>query len=313
MDENRKLISIVTPCFNEEENVEKLYFSVKAEFGKLPQFRFEHIFIDNSSSDKTVQILKNLALTDQNVKVIVNSRNFGHVRSPFYGLLQAKGDAAMMLAADLQDPPELIPQFIKKWEEGNEIVIGIKGQSLETPLMFLIRKTYYHLISRLSEIELAKNYTGFGLYDKKIIKILRELNDPYPYFRGVILELGFNVARITYIQPARERGITKNNFYTLYDIAMLGICNHSKIPLRFATILGFFFSIVCFLVALGYGIAKLFLWEQFALGIAPIVIGIFFISSIQLFLLGIVGEYVGWIFTRVSNRKLVYEKERINF
>jgi len=313
MDENRKLISIITPCFNEEENVEKLYLAVKAEFGRLPQFRYEHIFIDNHSSDRTVQILKNLAVTDENVKIIINSRNFGHIRSPFYGLLQGVGDAVMLVVADLQDPPELIPEFIEKWVQGHEIVIGVKAHSLETPLMFMIRKTYYHLINRLSEIELAKNYTGFGLYDKKIINILKELNDPYPYFRGIILELGFSVARISYTQPVRKRGITKNNFYTLYDMAMLGICNHSKIPLRFATFLGFSFSLISFFVAFAYIIAKLIFWDQFALGIAPIVIGIFFISSIQLFLLGIVGEYIGWIFTRVSNKKLVYEKERINF
>jgi glycosyltransferase involved in cell wall biosynthesis len=313
MNENRKLVSIVTPCFNEEENVEKLYLAVKAEFGKLPQFRYEHIFIDNNSSDKTVHILKGLASIDPNVKVIINSRNFGHIRSPFYGLIQGTGDAVMLVVADLQDPPELIPEFIEKWVNGHEIVIGVKAHSLETPLMFMVRKTYYHLINRLSEIELAKNYTGFGLYDKKIINILKELNDPYPYFRGIILELGFNVARISYTQPARKRGITKNNFYTLYDMAMLGICNHSKIPLRFATILGFSFSLISFFVAFAYIIAKLIYWDQFALGIAPIVIGIFLISSIQLFLLGIVGEYIGWIFTRVSNKKLVYEKERVNF
>lgn len=310
---NKKLISIVTPCFNEEENVEKLYEAVKAEFNRLPNFEYEHIFIDNHSLDKTVEIIKRIASIDKKVKLIVNSRNFGHIRSPFYGLTQATGDAVMLMVADLQDPPELLSQFIEKWMEGHEIVIGIKAQSLETPLMFLIRKTYYNLINRLAEIELAKNYTGFGLYDKKIINILKELNDPYPYFRGIILELGFNVARITYTQPARKRGITKNNFYTLYDIAMLGICNHSKIPLRFATFIGFFCSAVSFMVAIGYVIAKLLFWEKFSLGIAPIVIGIFFISSIQLFLLGIVGEYIGWLFTRVSNRKLVYEKERVNF
>jgi glycosyltransferase involved in cell wall biosynthesis len=309
----RKMISIITPCYNEEDNVQKLYEAVKAEFDRLIQYDYEHIFIDNNSQDRTVEIIKALALNDPKVKLIVNSRNFGHIRSPYHGLLQGTGDAVMLVVADLQDPPELLPQFIENWEQGHEIVIGIKAQSLETPLMFLIRKTYYNLINRLSEIELAKNYTGFGLYDKKIINILKELNDPYPYFRGIILELGFNVARINYVQPARKRGITKNNFYTLYDIAMLGICNHSKIPLRFATFLGFFFSVISFLVALGYVIAKLFYWEQFALGIAPIVIGIFFISSIQLFLLGIVGEYIGWIFTRVSNRKLVHEKERVNF
>ncbi|HXH73860.1 MAG TPA: glycosyltransferase family 2 protein [Bacteriovoracaceae bacterium] len=308
-----KLISIVTPCYNEEDNVEGLYAAVKAQFQKIGKYDYEHIFIDNASGDKTVEILKKIASQDSNVKVIVNSRNFGHIRSPFHGLVQASGDAVMLVVADFQDPPELIPEFISKWENGHDIVIGIKNQSLETPLMFFIRKCYYTLVSKLSEIELAKNFTGFGLYDRKIIKILRELNDPYPYFRGIILELGFRQARINYIQPVRKRGITKNNFYTLYDIAMLGICNHSKVPLRLATILGFSFSVICFMIALGYLVAKLIFWDKFALGIAPIVIGIFFVSSIQLFVLGIVGEYVGWVFTRVSNRKLVYEQERVNF
>lgn len=309
----KKKISIVTPCYNEEDNVEKLYRAVKAEFKTLENYDYEHIFIDNASTDRTVEILRDICLQDQKVKVIVNSRNFGHIRSPFYGLLQANGDAVILVVADLQDPPELIPQFINKWEEGQDIVIGIKNQSMETPMMFFIRKVYYYISNNLAEIELAKNFTGFGLYDKKIIKILRELNDPYPYFRGIILELGFNLARINYIQPARKRGITKNNFYTLYDIAMLGICNHSKIPLRAATFLGFALSIISLLVSFGYGIAKLIFWDKFALGVAPLVLGFFFISSIQLFLLGIVGEYIGWIFTRVQNRKHVYEKERFNF
>lgn len=313
MSDSKRMISIVTPCYNEEENVEKLYELVKEVFSKLPAYTYEHIFIDNASTDKTVEILKRICAQDKNIKLLVNSRNFGHIRSPFYGLTQASGDAVMLVVADLQDPPELIPSFIKKWEEGHEIVIGIKDKSLETPLMFFLRKTYYNLINRLSEIQLAKNYTGFGLYDKKIINILKELNDPYPYFRGVILELGFSVARISYVQPARKRGLTKNNFYTLYDIGMLGICSHSKIPLRIATFLGFTFSILSFLVAMGYVAAKLIFWDKFALGIAPIVIGIFFVASVQLFLLGIVGEYVGWIFTKVTNRKLVHEKERINF
>lgn len=309
----KKVISIVTPCYNEEDNVERLYQAVKAIFEQLGQYDYEHLFIDNASTDKTVSILKELAAQDHRLKIIVNSRNFGHIRSPFYGLIQANGDAVMFLVADFQDSPDLIPQFIQKWEEGNEIVIGVKNKSLETPLMFFIRKLYYTLVTRLSEIKLEKNFMGFGLYDRKIINILRELKDPYPYFRGIVFELGFNVARIYYVQNRRIRGITKNNFYTLYDMAMLGICNHSKVPLRLATMLGFVFSVICFMVALGYGVAKLVFWDHFALGIAPIVIGIFFISSIQLFLLGIVGEYVGWVFTRVSDRKLVYEKERINF
>jgi len=309
-----KKISIVTPCYNEEGNVELLYEKVKEEFFKLSlNYTYEHIFIDNASTDKTVDILKKIASHDKNIKLIVNSRNFGHIRSPIYGLLQSTGDATMLIVADLQDPPELIPQFIKKWEEGNEIVIGVKNQSLETPLMFFIRKCYYNLLDKLSEIKLIKNYTGFGLYDKKIITILKELNDPYPYFRGVVMELGFKKSILNYIQPERKRGITKNNFYTLFDIAMLGICSHSKIPLRLATFVGLIFSLFSLLVAFCYALYKFIFWDSFSLGIAPVVIGLFFIGSIQLFMLGIVGEYIGWIFTRVSAKSLVYEKERINF
>lgn len=310
---HQKLISVVTPCYNEEDNVEKLYQAVKKEFEQLENYDFELIFIDNCSQDKTVAILKEIAQKDVRVKIIVNSRNFGHIRSPFYALLQSTGAASILMASDLQDPPDLIPKFIEEWERGHEIVMGIKNESLETPLMFTIRKAYYYLINKLAEIELSKNFTGFGLYDKKIISILKELNDPYPYFRGVIHELGFSVQKINFVQPARLRGITKNNFYTLYDIAMLGICTHSKIPLRLATLVGFIFSLISFLVAIGYCVAKLLFWNSFSLGIAPLVVGLFFFASIQLLLLGIVGEYVGWIFTRVSQKKLVYEKERINF
>ena len=308
-----KKISIVTPCFNEEANIEKIHELVKNEMLKLNNYDYEHIFIDNASKDQTPKLLRKIAAQDPKAKVIFNSRNFGHIRSPFYGLLQASGDAVLLVVSDLQDPPELIPDFIRKWEEGNEIVIGIKNESLETPIMFFIRKMYYNLIGFLSEIKLAKNYTGFGLYDNKIIEILKGMNDPYPYFRGIIFELGFNVATINYTQPARLRGFTKNNFFTLYDIGMLGICNYSKAPLRIATFLGFFFSALSFLAAAVYFVLKLIYWNNFSLGLAPIIIGLFFVSSIQLFMLGIVGEYIGWIFTRVSNKKLVYERERINF
>ncbi|MBL6989642.1 MAG: glycosyltransferase family 2 protein [Bacteriovoracaceae bacterium] len=310
-----KTISIVTPCFNEEDNVETLYHKVKDEFTKLDQYTYEHIFIDNASTDKTVQIIKSIAKNDPNIKLIVNSRNFGHLRSPVYGLKQAMGDAAMLVVADLQDPPELIPEFIKKWEEGNEIVIGVKNKSHESPLMYLIRTAYYNLINRLAEIPLAKNYTGFGLYDKKIIDLLKANPDPYPYLRGLIFEFGFNVVRIKYTQPVRKRGITKNNFFTLYDIAMLGICSHSKVPLRIATISGFVFSMVSFLIGICYFIAKLVFWSKFSLGIAPIVIGVFFFTSMQLFFTGILGEYIGFIFTKTNNRDqpMVIEKERVNF
>lgn len=308
-----KLISIVTPCYNEEENVEELYLQVKNIFSNLPQYKYEHIFIDNASKDKTVYILKAIAKLDKNVKIIVNSRNFGHIRSPYYGVLQASGDAVIPVVADLQDPPHLISEFIKKWEEGYKIVLGVKSQSQESPTMFAIRKMYYDFINRVSEIELTKNNTGFGLYDKSVIQILREINDPYPYFRGLISEIGFESYKIEYNQPSRKRGITKNNFYTLYDIAMLGITNHSKVPLRIATMLGFIMSLVSFLIAGCYLMLKLFFWNSFTLGTAPVVVGLFFFASVQLFFIGIIGEYIGSIHTQVLKKPLVIEQERINF
>lgn len=306
-------ISVVTPCYNEEENVEELCRQVRDVFATFPDYSYEHIFIDNASKDRTVEILKRLAKEFPFVKIIVNARNFGHIRSPYYGLLQAKGEAVVLMVCDLQDPPGMIRDFIQKWEEGYKVVLGVKTQSKETPAMFLVRKMYYEFIGRLSEIELTKNNTGFGLYDKRVIEVLREVNDPYPYFRGLISEIGFESAKIEYTQPARVRGFTKNNFYTLYDIALLGITNHSKVPLRLAAMLGFVMSAVSLLIALGYFVAKLIYWDHFSLGIAPLVIGLFFFSSVQLFFIGILGEYIGSIHTQVMKRPLVTEKERVNF
>jgi glycosyltransferase involved in cell wall biosynthesis len=306
-------ISIVTACYNEEENVEAVYNKVKEVFAGLADYRYEHIFIDNASKDRTVPILKEIARNDRNVKIIVNARNFGHIRSPFYGILQAKGDAVISLVADLQDPPALIADFLEKWREGYKIVLGVKKNSEESAAMFAVRKVYYNLIGTISEVNLTKNFTGFGLYDKQVIDILRKIDDPYPYFRGLISDIGFESAIIEYVQPARKRGITKNNFYTLYDMAMLGITNHSKIPLRLATMLGFLLSILSAVTAFVFFIAKLIFWSRFTLGIAPIVIGLFFFASVQLFFLGIIGEYIGSIHTQVLKRPLVIEKERVNF
>lgn len=306
-------ISIVTPCYNEEENVRELYLRVKAEFDALPAYDYEHIFIDNCSRDRTVELIREIARDDGRVRLIINARNFGHIRSPYHGLLQAGGDAVMLMVCDLQDPPELIPEFIRKWEEGFKVVIGVKTQSRETAAMFFIRSLYYRLIGSLSEIELTKNFTGFGLYDRRLIDILREVNDPYPYFRGLIADIGFERAVIEYTQPARTRGITKNNFYTLYDMAMLGITNHSKVPLRLATMLGFSVSIASLVVALGYLAAKLIWWNTFTFGTAPLIIGLFFFASVQLFFIGIIGEYIGSIHTQVLKRPLVVERERVNF
>jgi len=308
-----KKISIVTPCFNEEDNVELLYEKVKKQFVNIDGYTYEHIFIDNDSQDKTVDILKSLAKKDKNVKIIVNSRNFGPVRSPHYGLLQGSGDATMLVVADLQDPPELIPEFIKKWEEGNEIVIGVKNQSDESTVMYLIRKVYYNLTTKLSESKLVKNYYGFGIYDKKIIEVLKNIKDPFPYTRGMIMDLGFKLDTIYYRQPVRHRGVTSTNFFSLYDIAMLGICSHSKVPLRVATISGFFLGFLSLIIAFIYLIYKLFYWDSFSVGTAPLVIGMFFLGSIQLFFIGLVGEYVGHLIAKNSKFPLVIEKERINF
>jgi len=308
-----KLISIVTPCYNEEENVEALYLKVKEVISKIPEITYEHIFIDNASKDKTVQILKGLAAKDKNLKIIVNARNFGHIRSPFYGLLQTQGEAAAFLSADFQDPPELLEQMVKKWQEGFKIVVGIKKQSGEKKSMFFIRKAFYRFINRISEIELTENFTGFGLYDKSVVEVLRKIDDPYPYFRGLICDIGFERAELEFFQPARKRGITKNNFYTLYDMAMLGITNHSKMPLRLATLVGFILALVSILVSFIYLICKLLFWSSIPYGFAPLIIGLFFFGSVQLFFIGILGEYIGSIYTQVLRRPLVIEKERINF
>ena len=308
-----KYISIITPCFNEEANIEILYQRVKSVFETWEEYSYEHIFIDNCSTDNSPACLKQLAAVDPNVKVIFNSRNFGWIRSPYYGLLQATGDAAIMMSCDLQDPPELIPDFIKKWLEGYQIVIGIKEQSSESSILFLGRKLYYKMVSRLADIPLFENFTGFGLYDKNILNLLKTQDDPYPYFRGLIAEIGFEVATIPFTQPRRQKGISSSNFYNLYDVAMLGITNHSKVPLRLATMCGFVFSGISLLVGIGYLIAKLIFWNYFSMGMAPVVVGMFFFASVQLVFIGILGEYIGSIHTKVLKRPLVIEKERINF
>jgi polyisoprenyl-phosphate glycosyltransferase len=308
-----KTISIVTACYNEEDNVEKLYLAVKGIMNGYSGYEYEHIFIDNYSRDKTVPILKKIAAIDSKVKIIVNERNFGHIRSPFHAILQAKGDAVISIVADFQDPPELIKTFIAKWEEGNKIVIGIKNKSEENPLMFLIRKMYYNVIERISSVEHIKNFTGFGLYDRKFIDVLKKLNEPYPYFRGLVAELGFSRCEVMYLQTKRTSGKSKNNFYTLYDIAMLGFINCSKVPLRVSIFIGVSIGLISLLVAVGYLIYKLLYWETFNAGIAPLVIGLFFFSSVQLFFIGILGEYIGAIYTQVKNHPHVIEKERINF
>lgn len=308
-----KLISIVTPCFNEEENVEQLCQEIRDVMHGYQNYDFEHIFIDNASTDGTVKRIKEIASSDPRVKLIVNCRNFGHIRSPLHGMLSANGDAIVLMASDLQDPPRLINDFISKWEAGYRIVIGVKPTSRETFAMATIRRLYYRTIGRISEVGLIPNYTGFGLYDRSVIEIVREIDDPYPYFRGLIADLGIEYASVPFEQPKRLRGITKNNFYTLYDMAMLGITSHSKLPIRLATMAGFTLAAMSLLTSLVYLALKLFFWDYFSFGTAPLLIGFFFFASIQLFFIGIIGEYIASIHTHVMKRPMVIEKERVNF
>jgi glycosyltransferase involved in cell wall biosynthesis len=309
---DKKLISIVTPCYNEEDNIEELCSRIASVMEELP-YEYEHICIDNYSTDSTIKKIKQIAKNDKRLKLIVNARNFGHIRSPYYGLLQSSGDATILIASDLQDPPEMIPEFIKKWELGFKTVLAVKPESNESLIMFKIRKAYYRLISKISEVQLVQNATGAGLFDKAVINILKDIQDPYPYFRGLLCEIGFPIATVPFKQPRRLRGVTKNNFYTLYDIAMLGITNHSKIPLRLMAMGGFALSFLSLIVALIFLIAKLLYWDSFQLGTAPIIIGIFFFGAIQAFFIGILGEYIGSIHTQVRKMPLVTELERVNF
>lgn len=307
-----KHITVVTPCFNEEENVETVYNETRRIFSTISGVTYDHLFIDNASTDATVRILREIAVKDPAVSVIVNARNFGHIRSPMYGLLQAKGDAVILLVADLQDPPELMRTFVEQWLQGSPIVIGVKPEAKESAIFFAVRRMYYRLVTRIANVKLIQNFTGFGLYDRKVIEIIRQIDDPYPYFRGLVCEIGFDVVQIPYVQPRRKRGISKNNFYTLYDIAMLGITSHSKVPLRLATIAGFFLSGLSLFVSFVYLILKLLYWNSFSMGSAPMLIGLFFFSSVQLFFIGLLGEYVGAILTYAQKRPLVVERERIN-
>jgi len=307
------LISIMSPCFNEADNIEELIQRVCSALRKAGIENYEIILADNDSTDGTQEIIRELAKKNTRVKAIFNARNFGHIRSPYYAFLQAQGDAVISLASDLQDPPEMIPTLIDEWKKGIKAVVCIKESTDDSTFFSLIRKTYYALVDRLADIETIQNFTGFGIYDKAIVDYCRKIDDPYPYFRGVIAEIGLPIKKIPYHQPIRKRGITKNNFYTLYDNAMIGITSHSKIPLRLAAMLGFSMGLLSMLVAGGYLIAKLLFWYTFPFGTAPLVIGLFFFASVQLFFIGILGEYIGAIYTQVLQRPLVVEKERINF
>jgi len=307
------LISIVTPCYNEQENVAEVHRRVREIMGAVEDVDYEHIFIDNASTDSTVSILREIAAGDPRSRLIINARNFGSLRSPYHAILEAQGDAVILLVADLQDPPELIPEFIARWKAGAKVVVGVKSGSQESAVMFAIRRAYYGLLASIGEHGLLQNFSGFGLYDRQMVDALRRMRDPSPYLRGLISEIGFEPSIVEYVQTARKRGITSNNFYSLYDIAMLGITSHSKVPLRLATMGGFLLSLLSLLIAFAYLVLKLVFWNQFSLGMAPILIGVFFFSSVQLFFIGLLGEYIATIHTRVMNRPLVVEQERVNF
>ena len=305
-------ISVCTPTYNEKENILKLYSEIKKIF-EDNNLEYEHVVIDNNSDDGTIEILKDICKKDKNFKVIINQKNYGHIRSPFYGLLQTSGDATILMSSDFQDPVELIPKYIEKWKSGKKIVLGKKETSDETKIFFSLRNLYYKFLNLLSEDDLTLNTTGSGIFDKEVIEELKKIKDPYPYFRGLITELGYKISFINFNQPKRMAGQTKNNIFTLYDIAMLGLVKHSRKPLRFMVLVGFLSSFICFLTGLIYLFYKIIFWNSFSVGVAPIVIGLFLIASIQITLLGLVGEYIGVILLNQKKTPLVVEKERINF
>jgi glycosyltransferase involved in cell wall biosynthesis len=308
----RKKLSVMTPCYNEEGNIRNVYEAIREIFSRT-SYDYEHLIIDNNSTDSTPKILREIAASDKNVKVIFNYKNFGQANSPYYATLLAEGDAVITYMADMQDPPEMILDFIKKWEGGHDVVIGIKKQSKDHFPWNLFKKLYYFIIAQLSENGHFANFSGFGLYDQSFIKVLRQLNVQIPYFRGLVSEYGRNIACVEYTQGERKRGRSKNNFWSLFDYAMIGIVNQSRIPLRVAIFIGFSFAFINLLISFGYFVYKLLYWDSFQLGIAPAVIGIFFFFSLQLIFIGILGEYVGIIYLHVKQKPLVIERERLNF
>ena len=307
-----KKISVLIPCYNEEENVEAIAAAVTDEFrNELPAYDYEIVFIDNNSTDRTRDLLRVLVSSDPHIKAILNAKNFGQFKSPYYGLMQTTGDCTILLVADFQDPVELIPEFVHAWEEGYKIVIGRKTDSKESRLMYWLRGRYYHFIRKFSDIEQIDQFTGFGLYDRSFIEILSELDDPTPFLRGIVAELGYKRKEIEYTQPRRRAGKTHNNFYSLYDGAMLSFTSYTKIGLRFATFIGFFGALVSFLIGIYFLVRKLINWYGYEAGIAPLIILVGMLGSLQLIFIGLIGEYIMSINQRVMNRPLVIEEERI--
>ena len=309
-----KTVSVVVPCYNEEENVRAMADALREMFAaELPAYRYEIIFIDNDSRDKTREIIRGICAEDPDVRGIFNARNFGQFNSPYYAMLQSSGDCTVLMAADFQDPVELIPRYVHEWENGSKIVIGIKKSSRENRFMYWLRGCYYKIIKKLSDVEQIEQFTGFGLYDASFIRVLRELDDPTPFLRGIVAELGFKRKEIPYEQPKRRAGKTSNNFYRLYDAAMLSVTSYTKAGIRLATFIGGFSCAVSFVVAGIYLVMKLIWWDRFLAGMTPMLLGMLFLGSVQIFFIGLIGEYVLSINQRVMKRPLVIEEERINF
>jgi glycosyltransferase involved in cell wall biosynthesis len=308
-----KTITIVSPCYNEEKNVELLYREVKKVFEDLDGYQCEFIFIDNHSTDGTQDVLRRLAAEDASVKLILNARNFGSIPSSYHGLVQGTGDAVVGMVSDLQDPPWVVREFVKRWERGAKIVVGVAKSSKESWFMASLRRAFYALISAMSETQQIRHFNGFGLYDRKVIEVLRSLDDPFPYLRGLVADLGWDLETVEYDQPPRQHGTTSTNLFYLYGYAMTGFVSQSQLPLKIATMFGLFTSAVYLIVAAIYLAYKLVLWDSFDLGMAPVVIGLFFFSSLQLIFLGVVGECIGDILKQTVRRPLVIERERINF
>lgn len=311
-----KKISVMIPCYNEVENAELMANSIVNIFSEvLTRYDYEIVFIDNCSTDGTRDVIRNLCANNPKIKAIFNVTNFGQFNSPFYGICQTTGDCTISIAADFQEPVNMIPRFVEEWEKGHKIVSGIKTSSKESGILYFLRSCYYKIIKRMSTVKMIEHFTGFGLYDKTFVRLLQQLDDPIPFLRGIVAEYGagFNMIEIPYEQEERRAGKTHNNFYSLYDGAMLSFTSYTKVGLRVATLLGFAAGVISFIIAIIFLILKLIHWGSFTAGYAPMVIGVFFLGSLQLFFIGFLGEYVLNINTRVIHRPIVVEEERINF
>lgn len=313
-DMHMKKISILIPCYNEEENVVPMGEAIVDLFtGELSNYDYELVFIDNDSKDQTRTLLRGLCAQNKHIKAIFNAKNFGQFNSPYYGMLQTTGDCVISMVCDFQDPIELIPQYIREWENGYKIVIGIKSSSKENKLVYGLRSLYYKFVKKFSDVEQIEHFTGSGLYDRDFVEVLRKLEDPTPFLRGIVAELGYRRKEIQYEQPKRRAGKTHNNFYTLYDAAMLSITSYTKIGLRLCTFSGILTGGISFIIGIAYLIMKLVRWNSFQAGTAPILIGMFMLGAIELFFIGMIGEYILSINQRVMKRPLVVEEERLNF